>query len=271
MNATRSTLALRPLLAAAAGDLAELLFPRVCLVCSRLMARGNPAFVCTPCWARVTPLGLPQCMRCGHPRRRPQCQWCELVIPEVSTVRSWCWANDPMGERIVHALKYDGWRNLADEIAARMARLDFGGNGGPQRRVLVPVPLAIGRRKERGYNQSECLAQSLAARWRATCCPDLVQRIRETPTQTRLTPEQRLHNVADAFQVAGARVAGLGNAAFFLVDDVITTGATLNACAKALTSAGARHICYITFGRARDPRDAPPSRGTTPHGHSGRH
>jgi ComF family protein len=193
------------------------------------------------------------------------------VDPVVTVARSFCWASDPVGLALVHALKYHGWRNVATDLAARLARLDLGPVSPDVPRVLVPVPLAPRRQQERGYNQSECLARALALHWRARVAADLVGRARETPSQTRLTPEQRLHNVADAFRVDARRVAAVGNAAFVLVDDVITTGATLNACAAALASAGARTICYITFGRARDPRDALPSRGTISHGHSGRH
>ena len=189
----------------------------------------------------------------------------------MTGARSCCWADNTVARNLLHALKYDGWRKVAEELAERMARLDVNDFAPRGARILVPVPLATGRRKERGYNQSECLANAIARAWGAPAPVDLLQRTRETPSQTRLTPEQRLTNVANAFQVEAAQVKRLGDVALFLVDDVITTGATLNACADALASAGARTICSITFGRARDPRDAAASRGTTAHGHSGRH
>ena len=169
----------------------------------------------------------------------------------------------------MHALKYQGWSGLAFEVAARLARLDLGPLP-PGRRVLVPVPLAPKRLRERGYNQSECLASAIARHWGAMPPLHLVERIKETPTQTQLTPDQRLHNVANAFRVDTTRVPDMTDAVFFLVDDIVTTGATLNACAEALAGAGARTICYLTFGRARDPRDTPLSPGTTSHGYSGR-
>jgi len=133
------------------------------------------------------------------------------------------------------------------------------------------VPLSAQRLRERGYNQSLVLATALA-RWRGSHVVDgAVVRTHETPTQTRLTPEQRLTNVANAFRVDATRLSGHGDAAVVLVDDVITTGATLNACARALTEAGVQQICYLTFGRARDPRDAPLSTGKTSHGTQGWH
>jgi ComF family protein len=160
---------------------------------------------------------------------------------------------------------------IAKQLAERMSRLRFPAAVEGRERILVPVPLSARRLRERGYNQSLVLATALS-RWRGVSVVDgAVVRTRETPTQTRLTPEQRLTNVANAFRVDATRLSGHGDAAVVLVDDVITTGATLNACARALTEAGVQQICYLTFGRARDPRDAPLSTGKTSHGTQGWH
>jgi ComF family protein len=113
--------------------------------------------------------------------------------------------------------------------------------------VLVPVPLGKGRRRRRGYNQAERLARGLAGA-SLPCRPDLLERSRETASQTRLPPEARLANVAGAFRAAGA--AGLR---VVLVDDVFTTGATLVAAAAALVEAGARTVEAVTFARAMPP------------------
>jgi ComF family protein len=159
-------------------------------------------------------------------------------------------------DAIVYALKYDGWPVTAGAIAVRMGHAGLRPWAGPSA-VLVPVPLAARRERERGYNQSAVLASALARIWNVRAV-SVVQRVRETPTQTRLTAEQRLHNVADAFAIDATRLARCAGARFVLVDDVVTTGATLNACAQALASTGAHDIGFITFGRARDPR-APPT------------
>lgn len=242
-------------------DLGDLLFPRVCLTCQQLVARTTQSLACRGCWARITPLARPQCTRCGHPGRGGACHWCRHLSTSMARVRSCCWADNAVARNLLHALKYDGWRKVAEELAGAMARLDVSDVAPREARVLVPVPLADGRLKERGYNQSECLARGIASAWGTRAPVDLLQRTRETPSQTRLTPEQRLMNVANAFQVDAGQVKRLGDVALFLVDDVITTGATLNACADALASAGARTICSITFGRARDPRDAAANTG----------
>jgi ComF family protein len=151
-------------------------------------------------------------------------------------------------------------------MADRMTRLAFPRDVNLSSAVLVPVPLSPRRQRERGYNQSFLLATAVAQHLGACVLDHVLIRTRETPTQTRLTPAQRLTNVADAFRVDPVQLARRGAAAVVLVDDVITTGATLNACAHALREAGVGQVCYLTFGRARDPRDARPLRGNTSHG-----
>ena len=151
---------------------------------------------------------------------------------------------------IVHALKYDGWASVADEIALRMARLSWPEDVVEERIALVPIPLASARKRQRGYNQSALIASALGRRWRIPVWEHAVVRIRDTQSQTRLTPEERLNNVAGSFS-ADRQAYELRGAHLVLVDDVVTTAATLNTCAKVLYEAGARIISYVTFGRAR--------------------
>jgi ComF family protein len=151
---------------------------------------------------------------------------------------------------IVHALKYEGWAAVASEIAERMSRLSWPPDVVRERAALVPIPLASARKRQRGYNQSALIARGLALRWRIPVWEDAVVRSRETSSQTRLTPEERLDNVAGSFRIGSARSEGLRGAHVVIVDDVVTTAATLNTCAKVLYESGARIISYVTFGRA---------------------
>jgi ComF family protein len=152
-------------------------------------------------------------------------------------------------ESIVHALKYHGWPAVAPAMARRMAQLRFPDDVERERAALVPVPLAPTRLRERGYNQSAELARALAPFWRVPVRDDLLERIRSTSTQTRLTPGERHRNVSGAFRARADRVS-LRGLHLVLVDDVVTTSATLNACASALHAGGARILSYVTFGRA---------------------
>ncbi|MFN8572508.1 MAG: hypothetical protein U0132_10660 [Gemmatimonadaceae bacterium] len=157
---------------------------------------------------------------------------------------------------IVHAFKYDGWHRLGAELGQRMARLDWPPGIRAECRALVPVPLSRTRLRERGYNQSQLLAEALAQQWGLPVISAILSRTHNTKAQAQLTPEDRLYNVANAFQVAGVPASLLGSHVI-LVDDVITTSATLNACAAALFDGGIRAISYVTFGRARSLSDVP--------------
>ena len=244
-------------LRAAAGALMDLVLPRACVGCARPIDASEPGIVCGRCWARLVPLGSPQCERCGHPCARYRCRWCDLLPPYVRAVRSACWMPAGSATDIVHALKYEGWSGVAEGMAQRMARLAWPDDVLRERAMLVPVPLAPARRRERGYNQSELLARALQPIWHVPVCDDVLLRTRHTTSQTRLTPQDRLRNVAGAFRAADAATDRLRGSHVMLVDDVVTTAATLNSCAAALLHGGARIISYVTFGRARQAGDRP--------------
>lgn len=248
-----------PILSALVHGVRELLFPRTCLVCERLLAPEGKWLACEPCLASIDRLPTSVCDRCGHPLppgRR--CATCEVLHPAIGRARSFCWADGATARTLLHALKYDGWTAVSEGMAECLGEL-----APPDVRTesscLLSVPLAPVRQRERGYNQSELLARHLARLWRCAVLPDAIRRVRETPTQTLLTRSDRFANVAHAFEVTAGRVPRLRGVSCVLVDDVMTTGATLNACASALDAAGVEHITAITFGRAREPRAATPA------------
>jgi ComF family protein len=237
--------------------LADLILPISCASCGRVVDPGEPGIVCGRCWARLHLLPAPRCDRCGHPTHGRPCRWCANLPAYVRAVRSVCWATVDTGQRIVHSLKYEGWWRVADGAATRMARLDWPRDVLDERAMVVPVPLAASRQRQRGYNQSECLARALAPLWKVPLQLDALVRSRPTQTQTRLTPEERVRNVHGAFSTTATARDVLRGAHVVLVDDVVTTAATLNACAAVLHNAGARIISYVTFGRAPAIGDRP--------------
>ena len=228
----------------------DLLLPRACVSCETLLSHTERGVVCSLCWSRVTRLPSPQCDRCGHPLGPGRCRWCDLLPSFVRAVRSWCWMPVEPASSIVHALKYTGWSSVAGEMARRMSHLSWPQDVIEERAGLVPIPLASARKRERGYNQSALIAAGLSERWRVPVWENVVARSRETGSQTQLTPEQRLGNVAGSFQIGVGNLGELRGAHVMIVDDVVTTAATLNECAKVLYNAGARIISYVTFGRA---------------------
>jgi ComF family protein len=220
------------------------LLPAACLLCREpIPPVDHDALICGLCRSRWEPIAPPLCDRCGDALHLGlACRLCASWPAAFRSARSAVWL-DGSARRAVHCLKYDGWWRAAEAMADAMRGL-APLTGAP---TLIPIPLGARRRRRRGYNQSERLAAALAARTGGRVREDLLQRGRETTTQTRLTPEERQANVAGAF---AASAAGRRNR-LVLVDDVFTTGATLAAAAAALLAGGAVEVHAVTFARAR--------------------
>jgi ComF family protein len=228
--------------------LEQLLLPAECLVCHGILAERDAArIVCPVCRHRWRPVRPPWCERCGQPEPHfGPCRLCADWPAALIAVRSAFWLADGAREA-VHALKYGRLPRIADDLAAAMAGVGLRADAAS---ALLPIPLAPKRLRERGYNQSEVLAVALARHWRLPVVRDLLTRVRETATQTALTPETRLANVAGAFSPGHGPGVGRPWPSLVLVDDVFTTGATLAEAARALEQAGARTILGVTFARA---------------------
>lgn len=219
------------------------LLPGECLLCQSRVGADDP-LVCPVCRSRWLPIPTPRCERCGQPiDGNRACRICPDWPGGFRNVASAVWL-DESARRAVHCLKYQGWHRMADSFAAKMVGLEPLGAGA----VLVPIPLGASRRKARGYNQSAKIAVALASRVGATVDEGLLTRVRETRSQTSLTPDQREANLRGAFE-APARVPER----IVLVDDVFTTGATLASAARTLLARGVGTVSAVTFARAELP------------------
>ena len=217
-----------------------LVFPERCVGCG---VRG--ALLCAPCEGQLPWLPDAICTGCGgvgtHATPRPHCAGATGPLGELVVA---CAFEGPV-RRAVHALKYRGARNHASLLADLLARAVALSLGGVD--VLVPVPLAAGRRRTRGFNQSELIARGVGARLDLPVAADLVARARETDSQVSLGAAARRENVEGAFRCPdGASVVGRYVA---LVDDVTTTGATLRACAEPLVAAGAASVIGLAVAK----------------------
>jgi len=275
------------------SGLRDFLLPPACAVCREMHIPDRNGIVCPQCIARLVPLTHPLCTRCGHPRLSanaplpesaraveydgadgsgsrashrsdtpgttpdslPPCRWCDRLPAFVRAARSVCRMDVGTGGAMVHALKYAGWPGVAAPMATRMCRVDLPPDVVSERTALVPIPLARTRERERGYNQAERLATAMAPHWNIPVWRSVLSRRRDTHSQVRLTPSERASNVSNAFVASAHSRDQLRGAHVVLIDDVITTAATLNAAAHALCDGGARIISYVTFGRAPDTGD----------------
>jgi ComF family protein len=227
---------------------ADLLFPRACVACDGALAIGHPEALCGRCWATLPMPDGPLCDRCGIPVPPPllTCQPCATRPPAYDRARSLGLYLSDRGQlnplaRAVRALKFHGQLAVARSLGRALVPLA----AAPPDAVVVPVPLHVDRLRERGYDQAALLAHALARAAGLPVAVRALRRIRPTPAQTTLDAATRRSNLRGAF-ASNARAPA---PVIVLVDDVLTTGATADACARTLRSAGAARVVVVTVGR----------------------
>lgn len=236
------------------ADLADLLLPAGCIACGTWMPEGRGReLVCGGCRTRLRPASWPRCPRCHHPTgsgRVPSqaCRECRDWPAELTRAR-YAYLLQPPADALVHALKYEGWRELAGEMAGPMDRALALPPARHEGRIVVPVPTTRARLEKRGYNQAELLARALAGRLQLPLVRAL-HRIRGGATQVALPPSERRANVKGAFALDGPSAGRLQGAHVVLVDDVLTTGATASSAAVELAGGGASEVTVLAFARA---------------------
>jgi len=253
----RVTESLRSHLRGMRAALASVALPAPCRLCAQMLDTGSTIPFCSGCMeALKQPIPKPLCAQCGRPivstavtegKSAPQCHLCRNGVYAFDLARSFG-AYSPRMSRAILLLKYGNvvplgaWfaRILADLIAREPDA--FGAD------VVIPVPLDRGRLRERGYNQAELIAKPLARILHIPFRSYLLVRTRPRPNQLRLTRRERWETVRGAY--ATHQTAQVDNLRVLLLDDVFTTGATLDACSRALKGSGAARVVGLTVARA---------------------
>jgi ComF family protein len=207
-------------------------------------------------WGEVNFLDEPCCNICGFPfefdvgaslsGHEALCGRCIIIRPAYHAARA-AFQYDDLSRSLVLGFKHGGRTEGLGIFAAHMRRAGRSFLGGAD--YLVPVPLHYSRRVKRRYNQSSLLARALARITKAEFNPDILLRHRATPTQGGKSASGRRRNVQGAFRVRESKTDSVRGAKIVLIDDVMTTGATLEACALTLKRAGAAQICALTLSR----------------------
>jgi competence protein ComFC len=232
-------------------SLADVFFPRSCVHCKEMVESSPYDFLCRACSREIILSAPPACSTCGYPffgmLAGPQaCPHCVELDPVFDRGQTLFLTKGP-ARSMIHDLKYHSGFYILKDVATMIAGAHYYQKY-IQGAMLVPVPLHPTRLRERGFNQSEKIAHALAkASNGSSSVANLLIREVYTNTQTRLNREQRQQNVKNAFAMAQDAVVN-PTQQYIIVDDVFTTGSTLNACASVLRESGATQVKVVTLG-----------------------
>lgn len=221
------------------AKLVAAMLPGSCLLCGEDCRQG---IICVHCREELPALSAAKgCPRCALPTTHGEhCGACLRETPHFSRTVA-LWSYDFPADRLIHALKYEHRLAVADWLAGQMAaRLEPGGQ------LILPMPLHVERLRQRGFNQAAEIGKRIACRLKLTYNGNFLQRLRPTQPQAELLPGERQRNVRGAFACTGA----LDDRPVVLIDDVMTTGASANECARVLRLHGAGEITLLVAARA---------------------
>jgi competence protein ComFC len=235
------------------NSILDFVFPPYCLLCNRLISSEEgkskgfrPAgLVCQDCWKNLNILPYPFCPTCRtflnqSMRRCPKCsEWSSLNINRSLGLF------DPHYQILLHHFKYKRKISLGKELGKRLGELLIQDEFSKDYGYIIPVPLHSSRERERGYNQSRILAEEISRLTFLPLLDKVLIRKKNTRDQTNLNAEERERNVRGAFAVRG-QIVPKGERVI-LVDDVMTTGATLKECSRVLKEAGVKEVAGVTL------------------------
>ena len=234
--------------------LASVIFPAPCRICGSILLNASRIPVCEACLGSITLISAPMCECCGRPfvsavaaeAIQPLCRLCRVPTYAFERARSLAIYDDALLGAIT-LMKYEQVTRLGVWFSERLAELVKADGEKFRADIVVPVPLHPDRLRERGYNQAELLARPLARRLKLKLDVSLLVRTKPRPPRLVLSRSEHWKSVRGAYATRPGR--RVDNLRILLVDDVLTTGATLDACSRALKKAGAAEVIGLTVGR----------------------
>jgi len=255
----------------------NLLFPATCSTCGKRLGWRDSetpaplAPICTDCWSEVRLIQQPMCLRCGYPISddsdgdslssevdgvsSEKIYYCDFCLPQAlrenppafTQARSIFYFEGTI-RHLIHEFKYQGKIRVGKFLARSILKYWEPDSSLPSVECIVPVPVGIKKLRHREFNQSLILAREIAKKLKVSVYPFALKRVKEVVSQTKLSRQERLENIRDAFRVReGRKVQGKR---ILLVDDVFTTGATASECSRILLQhGGARDVQVLTLAR----------------------
>jgi ComF family protein len=234
------------------------LYPPRCRACAARITGRDAEYFCSRCWTKIQRIGHPLCVLCGRPFPDAAgddhtCGGCITRPPHFVQARAWaCYPREESEEhplrQAVQKFKYGRKVSLGKPLGRVMARGCREFLAACEADLIIPVPLHPQRLRWRGFNQSALLARQISRIYAVPMDPFLLRRIKETPAQTQLNEEERRRNVRGAFALAAG--GAIENKSVLLIDDVYTSGATVNECSRTLRKSGAEQVFVLTLARA---------------------
>lgn len=223
------------------NNIIEFIFPPICISCNTYNNETD-YLVCSPCWERAANRDYPICSSCRHPvGSNGICAKCkDLNYFPVFSLGEY---KDPL-KAIIHQYKYHGLKRLGETLAEKLMDRFQDNLAKYGSDLIIPVPLRSYREKSRGFNQAAVLADIIGKRLNRPSAPEALIKIRRTADQARLDLKQRLENIKGSFKVSNVNLA---NKKVIIVDDVITTGATVAEAARVIIEAGAKPVAVCTI------------------------